>query len=134
MSASKHINIICVIITILAVVGTILFMNGQKLGIVTDDSVELEYVDTLFDDSYVHTINIEIDNWDELIENAESEEYTNANVTIDGETVKNVGIRAKGNTSLSTVSQLGSERYRLNSTAMKIQAIIRDLISYALTI
>ncbi|MBP5276311.1 MAG: CotH kinase family protein [Lachnospiraceae bacterium] len=111
MSASKHINIICVIITILAVVGTIFFMNGQKLGIAADDSVELEYVDTLFDDSYVHTINIEIDNWDELIENAESEEYTNANVTIDGETVKNVGIRAKGNTSLSTVSQLGSERY-----------------------
>ena len=30
---------------------------------------------------------------------------------IDGEAYKNVGIRAKGNTSLSTVASLGSERY-----------------------
>jgi len=32
-------------------------------------------------------------------------------VVIDGEAYKNVGIRTKGNTSLSTVAALGSERY-----------------------
>lgn len=42
---------------------------------------------------------------------AASEEYYTANVVIDGESYKNVGIRTKGNTSLSTVATMGSERY-----------------------
>ncbi len=96
---------------VLAVVATVIFMNGTAIGIRADDSVSLDYTDTLFDDSYVHTIDISIDNWDEFLENATSEEYVNADVTIDGETVKNVGIRGKGNTSLSTVSQMDSDRY-----------------------
>ena len=111
MSTHKSIEKVCIIITVIAVLFTALFMNGEKLGIAADDSVSLGYVDKLFDDSYVHTINIEIDDWESLLENATSEEYSAANVTIDGETVKNVGIRAKGNTSLSTVSQLDSDRY-----------------------
>lgn len=40
-----------------------------------------------------------MDDWDDLIANAISEEYYAANVVIDGESYKNVGIRAKGNTS-----------------------------------
>ena len=111
MSSNKNINLICIIVTVIAIIGTVLFINGKKLGIVADDSIKPEYEDTLFDDSYVHTVDISIDDWDALLENAMAEEYTNADVTIDGETVKNVGIRAKGNTSLSTVSQLGSDRY-----------------------
>ncbi|MCR4689937.1 MAG: CotH kinase family protein [Lachnospiraceae bacterium] len=113
MSAGKNIDKICAIITAIAVLITAVFMNGEALGIKADDSVTLGYEDTLFDDSYVHTIDITMDDWDGFIEKATSEEYTNADVTIDGETVKNVGIRAKGNTSLSTVSQLGSQRYSL---------------------
>ena len=104
---------VCIIITVLAVLVTALFMNGGKLGVTSDDSVSLGYEDKLFDDSYVHTIDIEIDDWDSVIENAQAEEYSIANVTIDGDVVKGVGIRAKGNTSLSTVSQLDSERYSL---------------------
>ncbi|WP_026652638.1 CotH kinase family protein [Butyrivibrio proteoclasticus] len=111
MSTSRNINKICVIITVVTVLVTVLFMNGSALGVTAEDTVSFGYEDTLFDDSYVHTIDITMDNWDELIENATSEEYSVADVTIDGETVKNVGIRAKGNTSLSTVSQLDSERY-----------------------
>ena len=113
MTGNKNINRICAVITAIAIVITILFMNGTKLGIEATDSVSFDYEDTLFDDSYVHTIDISIDDWDSFIENATSEEYSNCDVTIDGETVKNVGIRAKGNTSLSTVSQLDSERYSL---------------------
>ena len=111
MSTNRSIDKICIFITILAVLVTALFMNGEKLGIAADDSVSSHYENKIFDDSYVHTIDIEMSDWDSLIENATAEEYSAANVTIDGETVKNVGIRAKGNTSLSTVSQLGSERY-----------------------
>jgi spore coat protein CotH len=113
MISSKNINKICAVITALAVIITVLFMNGASLGVQAIDSVSFDYEDTLFDDSYVHTIDISIDDWDGFIENATSEVYSNADVTIDGETVKNVGIRAKGNTSLSTVSQLDSERYSL---------------------
>lgn len=111
MLTHRNIDKICILITVLAVLVTALFMNGEKIGIAADDSVTMSYEDKLFDDSYVHTIDIEMSDWDSLIENATAEEYSTANVTIDGETVKNVGIRAKGNTSLSTVSQLGSERY-----------------------
>ncbi len=111
MSTHRYIDRVCIIITIIAVLVTALFMNGERLGIAADDSMSFSYEDKLFDDSYVHTIDIEISDWDGLIKNATSEEYYSANVTIDGDTVKNVGIRAKGNTSLSTVSQLDSDRY-----------------------
>ncbi|WP_051226412.1 CotH kinase family protein [Butyrivibrio sp. MC2013] len=113
MSTHKLFDRICIFITILGILLTVLFTSGSIPGIAADDSVTLGYEDTLFDDSYVHTIDIEMDDWDSFIENATSEEYSAANVTIDGETVKNVGIRGKGNTSLSTVAQLDSERYSL---------------------
>jgi spore coat protein CotH len=113
MSGNKNINRICVIITILAVLVTVLFMNGKALGIASIDTVSFDYEDKLFDDSYVHTIDIQIDDWDGFLETATSEEYSAADLIIDGEKVKNVGIRGKGNTSLSTVSQLGSQRYSL---------------------
>lgn len=113
MVTHKNIERICVIITAIAIIVTILFMNGSSLGVTAIDSVSFDYEDSLFDDSYVHSIDIEIDDWDSFIETATSEEYTAVNVTIDGETVNNVGLRAKGNTSLSTVSQLDSERYSL---------------------
>ena len=111
MSTHKLIDKVCIFITIIAVLVTVLFMNGSAIGITADDSVEMGYEELLFDDSYVHTIDIEIDDWDSFLETATSEEYSVANVTIDGETVYNVGIRGKGNTSLSTVEQLGSDRY-----------------------
>ena len=95
MSTHKLIDKVCIFITIIAVLVTVLFMNGSAIGITADDSVEMGYEELLFDDSYVHTIDIEIDDWDSFLETATSEEYSAANVTIDGETVYNVGIRGK---------------------------------------
>ncbi|SDB06101.1 CotH kinase family protein [Butyrivibrio sp. INlla16] len=113
MSTHKNIDRVCIFITILAILVTVFFMNGTSIGIAADDSITMDYTDKIFDDSYVHTIDIQIDedDWESLIANAASEEYSAADVVIDGETMKNVGIRCKGNTSLSTVSQLNSERY-----------------------
>lgn len=113
MSVNKNINKICALFTILAVIITVIFMNGSYLGIETIDALAFDYENKIFDDSYVHTIDIKMDDVDSFIDNATKEEYVAADVTIDGETVKNVGVRAKGNTSLSTVSQLDSERYSL---------------------
>ena len=91
---------------------TILFMNGAKLGLTAMERT-MGYENRLFDNTQVHTIDIVMDedSWDAFIANAINEEYYAANVVIDGESYKNVGIRAKGNTSLSTVASLGSERY-----------------------
>lgn len=69
------------------------------------------YESALFDTSRVHTIDIVMDDWDTFIENCESEEYSACAVVIDGESCKNVAIRAKGNTSLSSVRSSGSQRY-----------------------
>ena len=52
-----------------------------------------------------------MDDWDSFIESCEDEAYSACAVVIDGESYKNVAIRAKGNTSLSSVRQLGSQRY-----------------------
>ena len=89
---------------------TILFMNGAGFGIEAMART-MGYENRLFDNTKVHTIDIVMDDWETFIANAASEEYNTANVVIDGEAYKNVGIRVKGNTSLSTVSSLGSERY-----------------------
>ena len=110
MSASKHFDKIAWTVTALMLVVTILFMNGAALGIEVMAHT-MGYENRLFDKSRVHTIDIVMNNWDEFIDNATSEQYYAANVVIDGEAYKNVGIRGKGNTSLSTVSSLGSERY-----------------------
>ena len=61
--------------------------------------------------SRVHTIDIVMDDWDGFIETCQSEEYSVCSVVIDGESYKNVGIRGKGNTSLSSVASMGSSRY-----------------------
>lgn len=46
-----------------------------------------------------------MDDWDEFIESCADEEYARCSVIIDDETYKNVAIRAKGNTSLSSVQK-----------------------------
>lgn len=52
-----------------------------------------------------------MDDWNSFIESCESEEYAVCDLVIDGEAFKNVAIRAKGNTSLSSVKSMGSSRY-----------------------
>ena len=76
-----------------------------------DGSHEIGYESLLFDTSRVHTIEITSDNWEDIINKAASEEYRECSIVIDGENLGQVGIRAKGNTSLSSVASLGSTRY-----------------------
>lgn len=85
-------------------------MNGEAIGI-TQTVSAMGYENRLFDTSRVHTLDIVMEDWDSFIDTAQSEEYSECAVIIDGESYKNVGIRGKGNTSLSTVSSMNSERY-----------------------
>ncbi len=115
MIKNKYINVICWIFIALAVVFTVLFASGKLTFISDNISNNSPYAEKLFDTSYVHSINIEIDEseWQDLIDNAQQEQYHTCNITIDGTVVDNVGVRAKGNTSLSTVASMNSERYSL---------------------
>ena len=110
MSRSKHFDKIATIVTAFILVITILFMNGSNIGIGISAST-LGYENIIFDNSRVHTVDIVMNDWDSFIETCENEEYAVCAVVIDGEQYKNVGIRAKGNTSLSSVSSMGSDRY-----------------------
>lgn len=76
-----------------------------------DGSHAVGYEKRLFDQDTVHTLEITMADWDDFIAGAAAEEYVQCSVTIDGEQLDNVAIRAKGNTSLSSVASLGSTRY-----------------------
>lgn len=110
MSTHKHIDKICCVAVALALVITVLFMNGKSLGIVSAGK-SLGYENRLFATDRVHTIDIVMNDWEGFIETCENEEYSMCSVVIDGENYSNIGIRAKGNTSLSNVSQMDSNRY-----------------------
>lgn len=110
MSGSKYFDKIAWAVSSLMLVLTLLFMNGTAFGLEAMTH-SMGYEDKLFDNTRVHSIDIVMDDWDEFILNAANEEYYTAAVVIDGEAFKNVAIRGKGNTSLSTVKEMGSERY-----------------------
>ncbi len=110
MSTHKHIDRICCVVVSLALVFTILFMNAEKLGFAAAPHT-LGYEDKLFSTENVHTLDLEIDDWDGFLKTAMQETYKTCSVCIDGETYANVAIRAKGNTSLSQVAQYGNDRY-----------------------
>ena len=105
MAAHKYIDRICLLGALFSLLLSLLFMNGQALGL-QSASRTMGYESRLFDISRVHTLDIVVDDWDAFIDTCENEEYSSCAVVIDGEAYKNVGLRAKGNTSLSSVSQL----------------------------
>ena len=71
------------------------------------------YERTIFDRSEPIQINIIIDDatWDNMIATAEDEIYSACDVEVNGKTYKNVAIRPKGNSSLSSVQRSDSERF-----------------------
>ena len=110
MSTHPHISRICAAAAVCSLLLALLFLNGEAFGI-RPASEAPGYEARLFDTTRVHTLQIVMDGWDSFLETCENEEYAACSVVIDNEAYKNVGIRAKGNTSLSTVSALGSSRY-----------------------
>lgn len=110
MSTHKSIDKICCVAMVFALLLTFVFLNGESLGIQAASSTP-GYESRLFDTSSVHTIDIVMDDWDGFLETCTNEEYTLCSLVIDNESYKNVGIRAKGNTSLTQVANYGNDRY-----------------------
>lgn len=110
MSTHKQVDLLCVIL-ILAILASVTSLFAMAGGFQSQESMEKDYETGLFDTSIVHTLDITIDDWEGFLAECENEEYAMCDVTIDGETVQSVGIRAKGNTSLSMVKSYGNDRY-----------------------
>lgn len=110
MSTHKYIDRLCAAALVLCLLLAAAFMNGEALGIRPAASV-MGYESRLFDTARVHTLDIVMDDWDGFLETCENEEYAQCAVVIDGEAYQNTAIRAKGNTSLTMVSAMDSDRY-----------------------
>jgi len=110
MSTHKDIDKICCVLIALTLLLTICFMNAEDFGVQAVSRKE-NYTEKLFDTTFVHTIDIVMDDWDGFIESCVDKEYTACSVVIDNEAYKNVAIRAKGNTSLTQVDSYGNDRY-----------------------
>lgn len=112
MSGNKRMDWICGLGAVVMVALTALYLGGGGLFLEAA-AADMPYVQKLFDTSKVHTVDIvaQESDWEEMLQNAALEEYISCTVVIDGESYKNVAIRPKGNSSLSTVSGSQSDRY-----------------------
>lgn len=90
-----------------AVLLTIVFMNGKRFGIEPVSGAS-GYEDRLFDTSYVHEIDIVMNNFDDMCGKADKTWY-DCDAVIDGEKFSNISIRIKGNA--GEVQSLGSSKY-----------------------
>lgn len=109
MILNKYINIfIAIIMTLsLALAGVMATIDMSTVEAnATEKTIQPEYITNLFNKDDIMEIDIDIDEklWNELADNAMEEEYYSANITINGETYYNVGLRAKGNTTLSQIA------------------------------
>ena len=118
MITSKHISKIVAAFTALAVTFCLLGMvfSDRLAEAFGGTSVKMDYESTLFDTSEIISVDIIMDQeeWDKMLANATAEEYYSCDAVINGETFKSVGIRPKGNTSLSSIAMNpDTDRYSL---------------------
>ena len=115
MIANKRINLIVLIAVIAAVAFCIAAIAlAPKLIEKYGTGVRMEYETRIFDHSEPVVIDIQMDpdEWQTMLDNATQEVYYVCDVVIDGTRFQNVGIRPKGNTSLSSIaSNPNTERF-----------------------
>lgn len=88
--------------------------SKQLQAVYGNNAVTMEYETELFDTDQVMDIDIlmDEDDWNEMLENAISEEYYSCDVVVNGKKFYSVGIRPKGNTSLSSIASApDTDRY-----------------------
>ena len=108
MITSKHIEKIGAVIVAAAVALCMLasIFSDTLVEVLGETGITQEYENRLFDTSQVISVDIimDEDEWNEMLENAINEEYYQCDAVINGTTFYSVGIRPKGNTSLSTIA------------------------------
>ena len=114
MIDNKHIGKIIMSITALALACLLIFMLvfGESAK-ASASGIAMGYESSLFSTDSIIDVDVTIseEDWADLLENAIDEEYYSCDVSVNGTKYTNVGIRAKGNTSLSMVAFSDSDRY-----------------------
>lgn len=108
MLAHKHITKIVAAVMAAAVCLCLcaVAFSGQLTAWAGDKGIAQEYETALFDTSSILSVNIQMDeaDWNDMLENAMAETYYQCNVEVNGTMFYQVGIRPKGNTSLSAIA------------------------------
>ena len=113
MIQSKKINIIVAIAVVFALIISIaLVITGNIHNANGNLKTEPEYATKIFGTDII-SIEIIADeaDWQEMLDNAINEEYIMADVVVNGKKFQKVGIRPKGNSSLTQVARTDSDRY-----------------------
>ncbi|GAA0702071.1 CotH kinase family protein [Paraclostridium ghonii] len=97
---SKYISIISIVLSVVFIIVSI-YIPQNKIDVEASTKTE-----DVLDKNSITSIDIKIkeSDWKWLLENATKEEYKSADITINGEIFNNVGIRPKGNSSLTSVA------------------------------
>ncbi len=108
MIAHKYTTRVIAVVMALAVCLCLLAVtfSNEIVTAAGDAGVSMEYETKLFDTQSIISVNIIMDeeDWNEMLENAMSEEYYKCDVEINGTMFYQVAIRPKGNTSLSSIA------------------------------
>ena len=108
MIAHKYTTKVIVVVMALAVCLCLFAVafSDQIITAAGDTGVSMEYETKLFDTQSIISVNIimDEDDWNDMLENAISEEYYQCDVEINGKMFYQVAIRPKGNTSLSSIA------------------------------
>ena len=108
MLAHKHITKIVAAVMAAAVCLCLcaVAFSGPLTAWAGDKGIAQEYETALFDTSSILSVNIQMDeaDWNDMLENATAETYYQCNVEVNGTMFYQVGIRPRGNTSLSAIA------------------------------
>ena len=108
MVTNKYITKIASVIMAAAVILCLMasLFSDKLQEVYGNNAVTMKYESKLFNTDQIMDIDIlmDEDDWNNMLENAISEEYYSCNVVVNGKTFYSVGIRPKGNTSLSSIA------------------------------
>ncbi len=113
MIQSKRINSVIIIAVVFALIISAGFVVSGNLHTANGGiKTEAEYATKLFGTDIISIeIIAEEDDWQDMLDNATSEQYIMADVIVNGKKFQNIGIRPKGNSSLTQVAGSDSDRY-----------------------
>ena len=108
MVTNKYITRIASVIMAAAVILCLMasLFSDKLQEVYGNNAVTMKYESKLFNTDQIMDIDIlmDEDDWNNMLKNAISEEYYSCNVVVNGKTFYSVGIRPKGNTSLSSIA------------------------------
>ena len=108
MITNKYMTRIASVVMAVAVILCLLAtgLSNEIQAVYGNSAVTMQYESKLFDTDQIMDIDILMDDedWQEMLDNAIEEEYYSCDVVVNGKTFYSVGIRPKGNTSLSSIA------------------------------